>query len=322
MTGRVLLDSPNKDGNPEGIGTGYYIGDGVILTAGHVIYEFNQKDNPANREIHKLNIHRVIGGTNDYLGYWSAYSTAVAALSDPHSVTAADIEVSVALRARDSILIEGSDNVDDDDAGLVVYLTRTDMVGADAGLTSGTTIRRDGRMTQDPSGEVTGFSSFSLVYNHPAAPGDSGGAFLLQFEGQRFVLGNAHSTNQTSVTYGAYFDLARFIAINELLAGSQSGDVTRSEPTNLIVGSAGSDVVAGTFRADIILGCSGADTLSGGDTAGAAAWANDQLFGGAQDDVLEHGRGADLLHGGDHRAYGGSRIAIEDDATTRSRMRP
>ncbi|MEO7178944.1 MAG: calcium-binding protein, partial [Allosphingosinicella sp.] len=310
MAGSVRLDSPDQSGNATKEGSGYYIGDGVILTAGHVVYEFNEKDDPADRRIHRLSSIQVY---DDSLGYLAEYTRIVGGLPNPHSRTSDSIEVSVSMRSRDSVLIRGSGSVDRDDAGLVVYLDRSDMVGTNAGLTAGTTIRRTGINSTNSSGEVTGFRDVGLVYNHPAVPGDSGGALLLRFDGKSFVLGNIHSTNQSSESYASYFDYARFVQINGLLlADGQSGNVTRSEPTNLIVGSGSGDTVVGSFRADIVLGGGGADDLTG-EAASSAAWGNDQLFGGSGDDSLRGGKGFDLLHGGDYRAIGGARIAVEDD---------
>ncbi len=95
-----------------------------------------------------------------------------------------------------------------------------------------------------------------------------------------------------------------------------TGDVTESEPTNLIVGrttaDTGSGAAKGTYRPDIVLGRGGDDQLSDGDML--LWWASDRLFGGDGDDTLSAGNGDDLLHGGDFRDYTGSgRIDLEDD---------
>ncbi|MBX9816044.1 MAG: hypothetical protein K2X76_15205 [Sphingomonas sp.] len=37
-----------------GIGSGYFIGDGVIITAGHVMFEFNEKNHVADRAIRRM----------------------------------------------------------------------------------------------------------------------------------------------------------------------------------------------------------------------------------------------------------------------------
>jgi V8-like Glu-specific endopeptidase len=45
MTGFVRLLNSDKNGNVgPGEGSGYYVGDGLILTAGHVVYTFNEAD--------------------------------------------------------------------------------------------------------------------------------------------------------------------------------------------------------------------------------------------------------------------------------------
>jgi hypothetical protein len=38
MPGHVDLDAPDANGQPNEIGSGYYLGDRAILTAGHVVY--------------------------------------------------------------------------------------------------------------------------------------------------------------------------------------------------------------------------------------------------------------------------------------------
>lgn len=37
---KVIIDSPDKDGNLTNVGSGIRIGDGVVLTAGHNIYHY------------------------------------------------------------------------------------------------------------------------------------------------------------------------------------------------------------------------------------------------------------------------------------------
>lgn len=53
MAGFVRLLSPDKDGNTDPnapfFGSGWYIGDGLILTAGHVVYTFNEEDHHVDR---------------------------------------------------------------------------------------------------------------------------------------------------------------------------------------------------------------------------------------------------------------------------------
>lgn len=65
-------------GSDTGVGSGIMIGDGIMLTAGHVMYEFNE--NNANRQIRHLS-----GATSFYdpRSYLSQYITRVAGLSNP-----------------------------------------------------------------------------------------------------------------------------------------------------------------------------------------------------------------------------------------------
>jgi hypothetical protein len=157
--------------------------------------------------------------------------------------------------------------------------------------------------------------------------GDSGGGYVIDFRqvlgGRSFVIGvqvghepsNAPSAAQAT---GIRFSTSDWQAIHAVLAQNRTGDVTTDEPTNLVFGSDSGDVFAASFRADIILGRGGIDVLSDGDAPGAAAWANDRIYGGDGADVMSAGRGSDLLHGGDHRSYSGAaRVSlVDDDADT------
>ncbi|WP_226663123.1 beta strand repeat-containing protein [Alteriqipengyuania lutimaris] len=156
----------------------------------------------------------------------------------------------------------------------------------------------------------------------PAVDGDSGGAYLLDFEGREFVVGtqsaNISTLNHVPVAaLATYFSYDDWRVLNSAIEGDygQAGDSTLDEPTNLIVGSAqGDNGAKGSFRPDIILGRGGDDTLFDGDDLGDAVWANDYLFGGEGNDTFVAGAGADLVHGGDFREYGGNaRSSLEDD---------
>lgn len=208
MAGSVRLDSPDKNEDTTKEGTGWYIGDGYILTAGHVIFEFNERDDPDSRAIIKISSIVV----HDDLNYNRAYRAAALTPPDPHSVTSEELEIQAGSRAIDSVVVSGSSTVDDDDAGLVVYLDRTDMIGTNAGLKAATTIARDGINSSKSSGEITSFRNVGLVYSHAAVPGDSGGALLLKFDGKQFVLGSIHSTNQSTQSYESYLSLIIFSA--------------------------------------------------------------------------------------------------------------
>ena len=207
---------------------------------------------------------------------------------------------------------------------MVTFLNTPDAFAAGMGLNTvgdpirlsrrgATSTNNDGTVVADPVG---------FTYSGPARPGDSGSAVLMHFDNKRFIFGSIMSVTDTpggavqGPADGILFTLAQFQALMTHLEIVQAGDVSRSEPTNLMVGSNAVDTAAGSYRADIYLGRDGNDTISDGDQIGDAVWANDQLFGGAGDDTLTVGAGNDLIHGGDHRVYPGgaaARLPIEDD---------
>ncbi|HYG47425.1 MAG TPA: tandem-95 repeat protein [Allosphingosinicella sp.] len=318
MAGSVSNLPAPEGASDIGIGSGYFIGDGVIITAGHVMFEFNEKDNPANRAIRTMSGSSVV---YDPRGYQAQYQSAMMLLPDPVpsptnpllSVSGEYIEFG--LRASDMVFVTRSGSVDKDDAGLVLYFNRSDITLDDHGLTSGTRYRRHGTTSGTDTATSLTIGSVGLTLNIASAQGDSGGGNYIEFEGRRFITGNTVSTNLTSQTHSTYITQAEFYALNGLLQASQSGNVTASEPTNMLVGSNSGDSGVGTYRADIFLGKDGADQFQD-DPTGSPAWGNDQLFGGKGDDSFTVGNGNDLVHGGDHRSYGGqSRVTLDDDGT-------
>jgi len=304
-----------------GIGTGYFIGDGVIITAGHVMFDFNEKNLPADRHI------RTMAGSSIYWdprGYQTQYTNKMMNLANPlptpgPNQTISSEFIEPLLTTSDIVFVTRSGSVDKDDAGLITYLTSSDITAKNFSLTASAHFRRNGTTSGTDTATSVALDSVGLRLNIPSAPGDSGGGNYIDFEGKKFIVGNTVSTNQTSFTRSTYITNSEFFTINQMLQASQSGNVTRDEPTNMIVGSSGGDSAQGTYRADIILGKGGGDTILG-DPSGSGAWGNDQLFGGDANDDLTGGRGSDLLHGGDHRVYGvavagvtPTRTAIEDD---------
>ncbi|ALJ13765.1 beta strand repeat-containing protein [Sphingopyxis macrogoltabida] len=304
-------------------GSGVMIGDGIMLTAGHVMYEFNEND--TNRQI------RLLSGATlfyDPRSYYSQYVTRVAGLSTPlpvptggHTISSQFIEINIV--NSDIVFLEYGGGVGKDDAGMAVYLESSDIFSANFSLTSGTKFKRWGMTTgteEVNSGYIEADSVGLKITDTDALTegGDSGGGNWIDFEGKQFIVGNNVSSNLTAqYSKSSYISSNEFYTVNDMLAYRQAtGDVTESEPTNLIVGRAtadvGSGVAKGTYRRDIVLGRGGDDELSDGDMT--FWWASDRLFGGDGDDALTAGNGDDLLHGGDFRDYTGSgRTSLEDD---------
>jgi len=313
---RIDLDSPDPNGNATEIGTGWRIGDGVVLTAGHVVYEFNEKSALADRSKVTLSGTDVFWDPRTYgLLYDQKISQLGETLPTPSSgqtVTTQYIEVP--LRSSDMMLISRSGNVGKNDAGLAVYLDQQDLLTTDNGLTNGTVLSRDGRMSQRDQGHALSVGNGGYIFDKESIGGDSGGANLLNFDDKDFVIGNTVSTNTVRhTTFSTLFSYNEFIELNRMLATTQTGNVTGNEPMNMVIGSSSADANAtGTYRPDKILGKGGNDNISDGDTS--TAWGNDELYGGEGDDNFKAGRGDDLIEGGDFRIYGsGNRVAIEDD---------
>ncbi len=359
------VDAPDKNGNKTNEGSGYEIGDGIVLTAGHNIYAFNY--DPSNPQPVPLrnNPYQILNGNGfrDYLGEFQLlvmnWNFQTAQSTNPctgiiSTVQRSPVSRSV-LRKVDTVFIVDGGKVGRNDAGVVLFLDPNDINSSDyqIGL-SGDDVRvrwkglrtdpNDASLNYDPT---SGFIASTTI----AAQGDSGGAIRLDFKNgalnvgdREFILGNIHSVtapfgcvdqygsalSQGSSQQGFISGQMRgnaflkdeFYALMGHLAVAQSGgDVTRNDPTNLIIGSADDDINAkGSYRADIILGRGGSDFLTAGDIyvsdlslAAKTVYADDQLYGGAGDDTIAAGFGNDLIHGGDFRKYGGSRIDIAND---------
>jgi hypothetical protein len=320
------LTPPNgKSGT--GIGSGVMIGDGVMLTAGHVMYEFNEETLPENRDIRTLSGATLFwdprGYLPAYIDIFDAFPITLPIVIDPDQ-TISRLFIEPKVTTKDIVFVNFGGDVGSRDAGLVTYLTSSDITTQDFGLIIGTKYKWWGATTGEK--EVReGFlalGSVGLTITDPQAitqPGDSGGGNWIEFEGREFIVGNNVASNLSTRSLSSYITTSEFNQINQLLSQSQTGNVTQSEPTNLIVGSSGNDgginaPVEGSYRADIILGRGGNDVLSDGDAVGDLAYADDQIFGGAGDDKIIIGDGNNLIHGGDFRAYGGTaRIALEVD---------
>ena len=300
-------------------GSGFRIGDGYVLTAAHIVFEFNERSDPAQRQILAKADMSII----DVRGYKAQYLTAANSLSNPlpsprsGSTVARDVEAGIT--PLDMVIVSGSGsnsgNVNRQNAGLVVFLSPGDLVAGSADFLLTAQFSRKGKSTGTRTGTVdslrTGGFNFSAASNY----GDSGGAYLLKYGSKDFVFGVQSAQNTaTGKAIGNYFTYGEWQSINVALKQGQVGDQTNDEPTNMVVGTSGVDTVVGSFRADIIIGRGGNDDLADGDTASASVWANDQLFGGDGNDNLKASKGKDLLHGGDFRQHAASgRTSLEDD---------
>lgn len=310
MVANKSLTPPNGSSGT-GIGSGIMIGDGLLLTAGHVMFEFNERDDPADRDIRTLSGSSLVYDPRDY---YDQYLTRVEGFSDPlpsgipSGQSFSQFHIERFLTQSDMVVVSRSGSVDDSDAGMALYLSPIDIVSPDGSLVDGTRYRRWGQTTgtETVDWQSLTLSSTGLSWSDSGAQldgGDSGGANYISFEGREFIVGVNVSVGST-VSNASYIRSDEFYELNGIMSAAQVGDVTFSEPTNLIIGSVADDNNAnGTYRADIILGKGGNDVLWDGEDANSSVWANDQLFGGGGDDIFRAANGNDLLHGGDHRIY-------------------
>lgn len=327
MSGFVRLDSPLPNGQPLSEGSGYFIGDNLVLTAGHVVYTYNESlATPALQQLGSITPSDL-----DIRGYKGLYEQEIGGLTV--SITAGEVERRTVLRKADTVFVERNGDVNSGDAGIIVFLSQNDILAPDYGLTTDSDdikVRRQGANTSTSDGTLS-FDTRGFLENSAYARGrDSGGALVVRFtndvygfESRDFVLGNIHSifvaagsgVTQRGPAKANYFTFDEFTQINSFLDSREllGGNVTDSEPTNLIVGSADANTADGSFRADIILGRGGNDILSDGDNPFDINYADDQLFGGAGDDTLKVGAGNDLIHGGDFRDYGSGRVELTAD---------
>jgi len=333
------------------LGSAFYVGDGVVLTAGHNAWGITVSVNPSNRSVDDLPGSTVVVDMREYESKLNELLLNFRPQNPGESnqsylIDMSRIPVTFEMRSRDTVFadISGNKNLDSSSAGIVLFLGGSaDILSSDFGLNADGSdpvkvMWRGGRTGSHQDGALSlsgGFLTYSVTGNAAASyagPGDSGSGLIVNFTngflgvGDRaFVLGNLHSidpinpvppndpnyNNQRGPTKWNWIKVGDFDALHSYLEGHQSpGDVTTSEPTNLIVGTKGRDFIEGSFRSDIILGRDGLDFIRDGDEEGDTVWANDQLFGGAGTDELCAGGGDDLLHGGDFRAYGGSRVAL------------
>lgn len=330
-------------------GSGYIIGDNHILTAGHVVFEWDRIVVNPGFDTGSLSI------ALDFRSYRKQYESIVSVLSSPLPTNPV-IDGHPLIAKNDSVVINkrSTSSIGPGDDGLVLFLDPTDLtkttsmdffgsttsvVRSDKSGTNNGTILKVDPISNPPIGSI--WDAFrgtvlqnNILFSSGSISGDSGGAYLFRVEGKEFVLGThyANSANALGVVVGSlgtYFSASEFNAINNMLEIAtdgnenlkQTGNVTDDEPTNLIVGSMSSDgldsaPIKGSYRADIILGRGGNDVLSDGDDAFDFVYADDQLYGGAGDDILIVGDGHNLIHGGDFRDYSGNgRLELAADGT-------
>lgn len=321
MSTYTTVDGPAigyPNGNIER-GYGVFIGDGFVLTAGHVAYEYNHAhdSNPSSigaadivTSNPSVNLNVVWDGRN----YKNLYASAVvAAYTAGGNVPDNEhIEANINLVNNDMVVVSRSGGTGQNDIGLVTFIDSSIMMNPNSVLGSAVIIKREGSPTGTGTvvGNILSASGGHLTFDTPSIPGDSGGPYLLEYDGRTYVIGTQSATSATTA-YGTYLTLSDWQELNELVLTSHSGNVSADEPTNLLVGSTSANALTGSGRSDIILGLEGNDDLHG-EIGGASVWGNDQLYGGLGDDHFYADRGKNLFHGGD-APQSSSRAALNAD---------
>lgn len=281
-------------------GSGYRIGDGFVLTAGHVFFEWNR----TTGQVDISDIWAAGSQFFDYRNYREQYLIQVAGEIAGGSPYASNrtIEGQPAMASRDSLVMARSGLLGSAGDGLVTFLNFSDLADVVAALGAGASVIREGAVTGIDTGNVTvSYASGRFEFSTASQEGDSGGAYLLRFNGRDYVIGTHAGNTQPSGGdgIGVYLNYSNWTAINNLLETVQSaGNVTQTDPQNLIVGTAATDIVTGSYRADLIMGRGGSDSLHDGDVVGDTIWADDILIGGDGSDIFFAGRGNDTIWGG------------------------
>ena len=170
------------------------------------------------------------------------------------------------MTARDSVLIASSGSVSSKDPGLAVFLNPSDLENIPRILGASTSVVMDGLTSGVVAGNIVSTSQGFITFSKPDAEGDSGGGFLLNYSQKQYVLGTLSGYDTTNsgsmVTAGPYLTYPQWTSLNNKLAQGVSGDKTKNQPTNLVVGSSDADTINGSSRSDILLGEGGNDTIT------------------------------------------------------------
>ena len=156
-------------------GTGYYIGDHLILTAGHVIYTFNDADPVDERDMENLSegyTHPTGSGFEQYAlesafqiyDYVGTYLTEAknttrygsTSLPDPTSPfpnIGAQIASTAVVASADSQFVHGELLVGANDAGVVVFLNSSDAFSPEMGLAA---TNDQTKLSMEITGPMTG----------------------------------------------------------------------------------------------------------------------------------------------------------------------
>ncbi len=270
-------------------GSAWYLGNGWALTAGHVL----------NSSF--INSKRVSKAADftvfDFNGYASLLTAAVA--PKPHSEAVGK----ASLTNVDSELFRYSGGqLTTANAGVAEFFNESDLNKL-ASLLPGATVERYGATTGwGVSGTISGAANGTFRFSAPADEGDSGGAYVLTYKGQSFVIGDQTAqpkghqgvdgvVNLSKPAIGVDFNDSAFYAINDKIDSADP----ENDPTNLIVGVDknlsninGYHNAIGTARRDLFIGTTGNEAFyaSAGDTVDVGSGKNFVVFNPKNDPNL------------------------------------
>jgi hypothetical protein len=233
--------------------TGYasLIGDGVYLSAAHIPYEYYRATGTDETVVSgSRNASITIGGgkasiLSDFRGYYSAATAA--GNTDNSSKPYIKAETQPSVVSKDIILLAKSDNLSANGSGLATYLQASDMLDLKE---MGFVVKR---AVTSRAGDITSvdrstFGTGVFQFSRKAQEGDSGDAYTIKLDSKNYIFGVQSSTFAVNGVpsgdaIGNYFTPDEFTFINELLERRQTevGNITKSEPTNLIFGSKAAD---------------------------------------------------------------------------------
>jgi hypothetical protein len=294
-------------------GGGWVIGDGFVLTAAHIVFEWDRlRPGPINI------VDNGASNIIDYRGYRALFAAKVdQELTANPTAPRENVDLEAEMTSNDSVVISKSGTtVSATSAGLIGFVAgSTDLPNFKSVLGSTSYLERKTLNSGVDVGDVLSAGSSAFVFSKTSVLGDSGGAYLINSDGREYVLGTQSAALGTTRSIGTYFHVSEVNALTISLVTGKSGNISGLEPTNMLIGSASADTILGGERPDIILGRDGADILAGELFANPAIWGNDQLFGGVGDDTLPGGKGSDLLHGGDRKISSQAAGGLNSDGT-------
>lgn len=195
-------------------GKGVVIGDGYILTAGHVVFEWDRVSGSTPNIITNPNL---VGKVFDYRAYAGAYGSQASSLaatgSPPDNTT-----IEGKLANRDSVMLTGqSVTAGANSAGLVAFMQASDLLNPAAATSDGGAVIRRYAQTV-VTGTILAASGGRIEFSRISNPGDSGGGYVLNSMGRAFVIGT-HSGNNTGAptAAGTYLSVSEWRQLTDIV---------------------------------------------------------------------------------------------------------